>query len=120
MKTKRQVGIWMDHCHAYLIEISLHGIVADIVEPVNASKSKSLNRQEALEQQTAYYTKLKDVIKHYDEVLLFGPNTAKDELSDLLKKDVHFHKIKIEIKEADKMSGIEQQAFVMAYFRTEF
>ena len=120
MKTKRQVGIWMDYSHAYLMEISLHGIVADIVEPVNASKSKNVNRDKALEQQSAYYTRLKGVIKHYDEVLLFGPNSAKDELSSLLKKDVHFHKIKIEIKEADKLSGIEQQAFVMAHFRTEF
>jgi len=59
MKTKRQVGIWMDYSHAYLMEISLHGIVADIVEPVNTSKSKNVNRDKALEQQSAYYTRLK-------------------------------------------------------------
>lgn len=119
MKTKRQVGIWMDHSHAYLLEISLHGIVADIVEPISTSKIKNINCNEILEQQLDYYIKLKNIIKDYDEVLLFGPNTAKDELSCLLKKDVHLNKIKIEVKESNKLSGIEQQAFVMAYFRTE-
>jgi hypothetical protein len=49
-------------------------------------------------------------------VLLFGPTNAKLELSNFLKKDLHFKDIKIDIEAADKMSDNEKLAFVKAHF----
>jgi len=45
-------------------------------------------------------------LKDYEEVLLFGPTNAKNELFNLLKDDRHFEKIKIEVKSGDKMTDL--------------
>ena len=55
-------------------------------------------------------------VKNYDEVILFGPTDAKVELFNILKADQHFDKIKIDIKQADKMTENQQHAFVKDHF----
>ena len=60
-----------------------------------------------------------DAIKNYDEVLIFGPTHAKEELVNLLKADRHFENIKIDVKHADKMTENQQHAFVKDYFIKE-
>ena len=49
-------------------------------------------------------------------MLLFGPTEAKEELFNLLSEDHRFVNIKIEVKEADKMTENQQEAFVSNYF----
>jgi len=56
-------------------------------------------------------------MKDYDEVLLFGPTNAKNELVNILKVDHHFDEIKIEVKPADKMTENQQLAFVKEHFK---
>ena len=63
-----------------------------------------------------YYKKIGEAIRNYQDVLLFGPTTAKTELFNMLKADHHFEKIKIETKHADKMTVNQQHAFVKEYF----
>ena len=67
-------------------------------------------------QQSEYYKKLREAIKNYEAVILFGPTDAKVELFTTLKADHHFEKIKIEIKQTDKMTENQQHAFVREYF----
>ena len=66
--------------------------------------------------QAGYYKQLADVMKNYEEVLLFGPTDAKTELFNFIKTDKAFSTIKIEIKQADKMTENQQHAFVREYF----
>jgi hypothetical protein len=47
---------------------------------------------------------------------LFGPTTAKQELFNLLSKDHNFMKTNIEVKDTDKMTPKQQEAFVREYF----
>ena len=42
-----------------------------------------------------YYKKIGEAIRNYQDVLLFGPTTAKTELFNMLKADHHFEKIKL-------------------------
>jgi hypothetical protein len=63
-----------------------------------------------------YYKKLSEAIKDYEQVILFGPTDAKIEFFDLLSEDIRFLKIKFEIKNTDKMTENQQQAFVQEYF----
>lgn len=53
---------------------------------------------------------------NYDNVLLFGPTNAKDELNNYLNKDLHFKNIQITVESADKMTDNQKGAFVKAYF----
>ncbi len=122
--TTKHLGIWMDHSSAHLMELSVEPIKTTIVTSAftHDEKSETLNKGEKAmhnkEQQMhlAYYKKLGESIKKYDVVLLFGPSNAKTELANSLKENHHFDKIKIEVKNADKMSVNQEHAFVRDYF----
>ena len=51
------------------------------------------------QKQSTYFNRIADVIKNYNEVLLFGPTDAKSELLNLLKTDHLFENIKMEVKQ---------------------
>lgn len=55
-------------------------------------------------------------MKEYDDVLLFGPTDAKVELLHMLESDNSFSKIKIETRQADKMTENQEHAFAKDYF----
>ena len=63
-----------------------------------------------------YYKELGEIIRNYNDVVLFGPTEAKVELYNFLRKDHRFADIVIEIKPADKMTENQQHAFVREYF----
>ncbi|MBA4410562.1 MAG: hypothetical protein Q8S54_04490 [Bacteroidota bacterium] len=123
MKSKKQLGIWMDHSIANLIELTNDSIVANTIvaqvgeqdEPLNAHDESLIQNKEQNELST-YYKRLSEVIKDYDDVLLFGPTSAKSELLNILKDDHHFDKVKIEVRPSDKMTENQQHAFVKDYF----
>lgn len=119
-----QLGIWMDHSVAHLMEYSRDAMESKTVESsfTHQEKVNSLNKSENLmhnkeqHQQAEYYKNLGEIIQKYEEVLLFGPTDAKVELLNILKADHHFANIKIVAKQADKMTQNQQHAFVKDYF----
>ena len=113
----------MDHANAHLMEYA-DPIVTTIIasdstheeKQFTLQKGESFMQRKNQEQEAAYYKAIADSIKNHDEVLLFGPTDAKTELSNILKDDLSFSKIKIEIKQADKMTENREHAFVRDYF----
>jgi hypothetical protein len=124
MNTQKQIGIWMDHSTANLIELTNDKIVKRTMElipafpgPVeNLRLNESLINNKEQNHLSEFYQKLSNVIKDFDEVLLYGPTNAKTELFNQLKEDIHFDRIKIEVQPADKMTDNQQEAFVKKYF----
>ena len=124
MKVAKRVGIWMDHSTAHLMEYSsedyeVNTIASKFTEPVHQSKLlHSENSMHNKENQSLkiYYKEFMDIIKEYDVVLLYGPTAAKTELSNMIREDHRFDKIKIETKSAEKMSHNQQHAFIKDYF----
>lgn len=124
MKTTKKLGIWMDHSIAHLMEFTSKHFEIETIESkfTNREKNKSLAKSESLmdnkqkQQLSDYYKKIGEAIKNYKRVILFGPTDAKIELFDLLSEDERFLKIKIEIKNTDKMTENQQYEFVRAYF----
>jgi hypothetical protein len=123
MKTKLQLGIWMDHSVAHLIEndknamssVTIEAQIGEQDEPLNTLDESMIQNKEQ-NQLSAFFKKLSEAILNYDEVILFGPTNAKNELFNSLKNNHHFDKIKIEMKKADKLSENQMQAFVKEYF----
>lgn len=124
MKTLKRLSIWMDHSTAHLMEISVHPFEVKTIDSNFTNKVKlesikhgenSMHNKEQL-LMSIYYKKLAEIIKTYNQVLLFGPTSAKTELFNLIKKDYHLHTIKIEIKDTDKMSQNQQEAFIKNHF----
>ncbi len=124
MTNAKYAGIWMDHSNAHLTEFTTDQFETKSIhsEFTHREKEKSLGKSEQLmhnkeqHEQTAYFKKLGEVIKNYEEVILFGPTDAKTELMHILKKDHHFEKIKIEVHTTDKMTDNQQHAFVKEHF----
>ncbi len=124
MKAEKKLGIWMDHANAYLMEFNIDNADAQLkaLEIVHEDTAHDSNKGENLihnkeqHQQAEFYKKLGNIIKNYEEVILFGPTDAKVELLHVLKANHHFENIKIETQTADKMTDNQQHAFVKEYF----
>jgi ADP-heptose:LPS heptosyltransferase len=125
MKTLKKIGIWMDHSMAHITEfdseiketkiITSDFTFQDKVETLERSESEMHNKEQ--HKQETYYKNLAQIIKNFDEVILFGPTDAKVELYNELKDNHQFDKIKIEVKNTDKMSDKEQRNFIDDYFK---
>jgi len=127
MKTKKQIGIWMDHSSAHLFELTDDSNESTIILSKFTHKDKehslfvkgeSLMHNKERHQQAEYYKKIGEAVKNYEEVLLFGPTDAKVELFNILRTNHLFADIKIEIRQTDKMSEYDQRNFVKEYFKT--
>ena len=124
MSTPKNLGIWMDHAIAHLMEFTAEPIKTTTMDSnfSHEDKEQSLGKSENLMHQkeqhrlSAYYKKLGETIRNYESVILFGPTDAKVELFNVLRADHRFAKIKIEIKQADKMTENQQHAFVREHF----
>jgi stalled ribosome rescue protein Dom34 len=123
METNKNLGIWMDHSTANLIDLNTkknnHSITSKFTfntkeEALNRSEKGMHNKRQQMHE--AYYQEIADEILKFDAVLLFGPTNAKTELHNYLNKDLHFKDIKIEIDSADNMTENEQFAFVRKHF----
>jgi hypothetical protein len=124
MSTAHNLGIWMDHQVAHLIQPDHattpttiirnnfnHGVKESAMQ-----KSENLAHNKEQQEQTAYYKKLGEIIIQFDEVLLFGPTDAKTELHTMLKEDRRFDKVKFHVTAADKMTENQQHAFMRKHF----
>jgi len=125
MKNIRQLGIWMDHSNAYLMELTNDSILTNRVvsefskkeAELNHYKGEKLIHKKEQHLQLDYYKKIGDIIKMYQEVVLFGPTDAKNELLNIVKTDHLFDEIKIEVENSDKMTESHMQTFVRDYFK---
>ncbi|MEQ9378626.1 MAG: hypothetical protein RIG68_25785 [Imperialibacter sp.] len=123
MKTNKNLGIWMDHSTAHLMELK-ESMTSQTIESAFTTNQRleALNRSESLmhnkrqQLHEAYYKEIANEILNYDHVLLFGPTNARVELHNYLSKDLHFKDIKIDVEAADKMTENEQFAFVRKHF----
>jgi len=124
MKTEKKLGIWMDHSCVHLIEFPEGPLEVIIIESdftqedreqTIARSEKTMHNKEQ-HQQLEYYKKVVEVIENYNNIILFGPTNAKVELFNILRADRRFEKIKIDVKQTDKMKENQMRAFVKDYF----
>jgi len=123
MKSQKNLGIWIYHSTAYLIDISEENNDYSISSKFDFNtKEEALSRSENImqnkEQQMheAFYKEISDEISKYAHVLLFGPTNAKSELHNYLNKKLHFKHIKIDVESADNMTDNQKNAFVKNHF----
>ena len=119
-----KLGIWLDHMNAHLIEFAADSSETKTIHSkfTHETKVNSLEHGESKmhskeqNQQKDYYKAIGEIIKNYNEILLFGPTDAKLELKNFLAKDHTLAGKKITVMQADKMSENQQHAFVRDYF----
>ncbi len=124
MKTNKCLGIWMDYSKAHLMQLLPGDIHTQIIESnftheekassIEKSEKHMHNKQEG--EHLKYFKKIQKEIEKYDDVLLFGPTDAKEELNKLLHEDHINTRVRIEIKTTDKMTENQLHAFVRKHF----
>lgn len=104
--TATKLGVWMDHGHAYLTEFTVPPMKTQVINANNKEVApedkKNVNelRQHTKEQHqlTEYFKKLAESIRHYKEVILFGPTNAKEEFFNTIRKNHLFDNIEIHVE----------------------
>lgn len=124
MKVAKRIGVWMDHSVAHFMEFSETPKEIETIESNFSpeekekviSKGESHLHNKEQQMQREFYKKIGAVILNYDKVLLFGPTDAKTELFNHLREDHRFANIRINVKDSDKMSLHQRQAFINEHF----
>lgn len=127
MKTEKKLGIYMDHSMANLIEYTNEAIEVNNInidfsfqdKKESLTKSESLMHNKEQQKQGAFYKNLSQKIIDYDWIILFGSTNAKTEFFNIVNEDSRFSKVKIRIKNTDKMTKNQQKEFVNNYFFNE-
>jgi hypothetical protein len=124
MTANKSLGVWMDHSRANLIEF--HGDVLasrtieskftpEVMQTALLRSEHSMHQKEQ-RMDAAYYQRICDAIANFENVLLFGPTEAKQELFNYLRADKRFDGINVSVVHADKMTEQQQHAFVKDHF----
>jgi stalled ribosome rescue protein Dom34 len=123
METTMNLGIWMDHSEANLIDqnntennCTINSEFTFSTKEEALSKSEDLMHNKRQQMQEAFYKEIAAKILNYKHVLLFGPTNAKTELHNYLKKDLHFKDIIIETEATDKLTDNQKNAYVKSHF----
>ena len=117
----------MDHSTANMMEFTTDPIETTSLDSKfnHSEKEESLSKSENVmhnkeqHEQASYYKQITEILKDFDEVLLFGPTNAKVELANIIGADHRYSKIKIHIHSTDKLTENQQHAFVKKYFSNQ-
>ena len=120
MKKIKQLAVWMDHSNALLMEYNNHTIESADMKIKKADDKDAheieVHSKEEQHNQSVFFKEISEIIRHYDDVLLFGPTDAKNELVNLLKENHLFENIKIELRNTDKLTENQIHAYAHEYF----
>lgn len=125
MKTKKQIGVWLDNKIAQVMkggneqQTTSKNILSDFTRQQKnyyLNKNENVMHNKERHEQSKYYKEIEDAIKGNDEILIFGPTKAKDELANLIKNNPFFESSKVEVKSSDKMTEDEREEFVQRHF----
>ena len=121
----KQLAIFMDDTNALLMELYNHMIVSrNIVfkskeneEYIDYNYSAPVRITSLQWHHLAYYKEISDIIRNYQQVVLFGPINTKEKFYKLLETDQHFRNIKIEFINTNKMTDFQIHEFVLNYYK---
>ncbi len=133
----KRTGVWLDHSKAKLImlhegavqittihspyvrHLRIRGQKSDISVYQNLFGSNREVTKHHIKQNElhSYYKDLEKRLADCDEILLFGPTEAKNELNNFLLKNKKFNGISITVKNSAYMTEHQMVAFVRKFFK---
>jgi len=126
MKAYKQLGIYIDFTNAFLMELINKQIISRNIEFGIKSNEKIQQHSDKTAASTqnllkhpipsAFLLEICDVIRNYHQVVLFGPNEAKDELFNLLEFDHNFEGIKIENVNTGHLTEFQKHDFLKEFY----
>ena len=142
MKTKvtKQIGVWLNHSQAHFLGYKAESafFIETVESPYesiirvggegndktrfssntergsNNEKRKHNIVQNELDE---YFSILEGKLEIYQEILLFGPGTAKEELFNRLSENKMFKGKDIAVKSSDKLTENQMLSYVLDFFK---
>ncbi|EOZ95604.1 hypothetical protein A33Q_2966 [Indibacter alkaliphilus LW1] len=142
-KAFKQIGLWIDHNKAHIIgydegHVKLIETVESPVEALkreagegndstrftsnnnhtsnNEYKKHNVSQNELKE----YFKILENKLHPYEDILLFGPGTAKEQIRNRLREIKSFDKKWLSIQKSDRLTENQLLAFVRDFYKDEF
>ncbi len=121
---KKRVGVWMDHFKALLFSVPDGGKkdAYELKESIETTEPEHERQSEHTIHNAEQHLRLKhfrSIATHiggFDEILLFGPGTAQEELRNHLSDDVHFRGKRVDVESAGHITQNQMVAKVREYF----
>ncbi len=130
------IGVWMDHSKACLIDLAKSSKAISTIKPPamprrifgeeadgirlgnNRSTNNEYGKHEKEKNTThAFYKKLADALREYDEIFLFGPTTARKEFRNYALKENLLAGKKVASRAADYLTDNQMVEQVRKYFK---
>ena len=136
---KKIAGLWLDHSEAKLVNPSESNSQPSVIKSMhnqgkhiageeadgtrlgnfrttNDESHKHYREQNELH---VYYKKVAEALQPFDDILIFGPTTAKQELQNYLLADKNFANKKITVEPADYITDNQIAERVRNFYKAE-
>jgi stalled ribosome rescue protein Dom34 len=118
MAIRKKIGVWMNHTHAHIkAYTNMYLDKAESTDREHKHMGESNMHHNETKEQSEFYNLIGKEILDYNDILIFGPNDAKTELYNHLKADSKFEDVNIELKNAGKLSDVQERAVIKAHFK---
>ncbi|MEP7257276.1 MAG: hypothetical protein ABI687_02785 [Flavitalea sp.] len=119
---KKIAGIWLDSAKAMIIAQDEKGefIIFNNLkgrENHSGGNEHTINNAKKSEE-LKYFKSVSALLLPYDEILIFGPGTAQEQLQHHLKETVQFNDKKVTIDSAPQMTDNQAIAWVREFFKS--
>ena len=135
-KADKKIGVWLDHVKAHFVDLNKGPAIVETIFSAkdtnlripgesgdgtrlgdNRSTNNEYHKHNRLQEQIdEYYRILTNRLESYDDIYLFGPTTAKDELNNILKANKHFAAKTINIEPSEQLTENQLVAKVKHFF----
>lgn len=132
----RQIGVWLDHAEAHFFLPAVENVPVETVDSTlesqerhggqgadgiklggfrstNNEHHKHNREQDALHK---YYKEIQHKLLDFDEIYLFGPGSARNELHNLMLEDEHFKTKNIHVEPSDHLTENQMKTKVTEFF----
>lgn len=116
---KSHIGVWLDHSNAILYTFNPDKAADGFTVSEKLESPEAPGRSENDAKKSNRHRYYADLAKHlagYDEILLFGPGTAQEELRNELMHDKHFQSKRIDVRTENSLTENQRSALVRDHF----
>lgn len=116
---KQYAGVWMDHHNAiFITEADGTYTIKDkvVAGEYHGDKGEHAYNNAEKTDNRKYYKTIAQHLLPFDEVLIFGPGKAQEELLNFLHEDQHFKNKKITLDTAGQVTDNQMIAKVRDFF----
>ena len=136
----KQVGVWIDHSKAHLIGYNKgNAVLIETVDspyesmkryegesddktrfspnPEHASNNEYKKNNITQNELNEYFKMMEGKLQGFDDILLFGPGTVKDQMRNRLRDNKAFNGKWLSVESSDKLTENQLLAFVRDFYK---